>query len=313
MVAVPAQQDRCARGQADHLALVAVDLDRVIGPEWLADRQEHRGDEILHRVTHRETDGEADDPGGAENGREQRRGAENIERDHDPGDDGGKLEHGAVDIGDEGVWREPVPWLAASGDQEPEPDHHDEDHKRDRDERQKRHRLLGARDEPGPDRGEPIGHAGRHRYLVLDRHHAVDPLHQRIELFDEAAIKRRAAQGHDPGLDRHGHVFVAVEFVDDIADAGGHRGIAFRLGGRAGALFGGDRAILGKAGRGEDQGERQQKETNGVHGNLGLFARSLKPFGDNLNHRFGHGAGGRITPAGSGGPWPAGRRRRARR
>jgi hypothetical protein len=62
VIAVQAQQDRGAAGQADDVAKFALDLDEVLGAERLADRQHDRGDEVFHRVAHSETDGEADDP-----------------------------------------------------------------------------------------------------------------------------------------------------------------------------------------------------------------------------------------------------------
>ena len=69
MVAVKAEQDGCPRGEANDFANIALDLDSVVGVKRLADRQHDGRDEILDRIPHGKTDGEADNPCSAQNTR----------------------------------------------------------------------------------------------------------------------------------------------------------------------------------------------------------------------------------------------------
>jgi hypothetical protein len=80
VVALDREQHGRARGEARHMALPPLDVDQVVGREGLAQAQEQARDRVLREVAEREAEHEAQQPGGAEQRRDQRRRVQELER-----------------------------------------------------------------------------------------------------------------------------------------------------------------------------------------------------------------------------------------
>ena len=84
VVTVEGHQDGRARSKAHDDAFKVIDHHVVLGPKRLAQAEHHAGNIVLHRVAHGKADGQTDHPGTAENGGNNRRRAEQIERQNNP-------------------------------------------------------------------------------------------------------------------------------------------------------------------------------------------------------------------------------------
>ena len=87
VIPVKAQQNRRSRGQADDLASVASDLDRIIGAKGLADRKHDGCDEIFNSITNRKADSEPNNARSAQDTGQECRSVHDIKSNDQTADD----------------------------------------------------------------------------------------------------------------------------------------------------------------------------------------------------------------------------------
>jgi len=132
MIVIKTEQDRCTGRQADHFASVAPNLDRVIGPRWLADRDHERRNKGLNRVLHCETNRETDDTSSIQDCRQKRRRPHDIKRYNQATDHEAKSQDLAINVSNKSVRCEPVTRLTHLDDEKPDKPTDDRRQKRNR-------------------------------------------------------------------------------------------------------------------------------------------------------------------------------------